>query len=552
MNESKEKLSEDAWQAARKVVLARDNFKCAECSVAQELHVHHLIPRHLGGGDAPSNLITLCSACHAVRHPNLQVSLSRRFIERWALRLARLFDVNKELPENSNQLSTALRILGKDSFIDGQLQIVLAALRGESLLVVRPTGSGKSLCFQIPAILSSHVTFVLTPLKALMQDQVVGLQRLKIPATYINSDLRQDEKTKRYELLKNNSLKLLYLTPERLDAEVVRDHDELEQLFETEPSYLVIDEAHCVDRWGDDFRPSYGKIHAHIAKMGAPPILAFTATAGIKAQKRIISAIGAPNARVIVSDIDRPNIALVRYETDSDIERFEITKNVVDSVEGKVMIFVPTKRVGEEVSAGLMSLGLSVPFYHGQLNAIDREFLLNRFTGRNDPEINVVICTNAFGMGLDIPNVRAVIHWMQPESIEDYLQEFGRAGRDRKPSTAIIFKSKNDDTGLRKFMAEKNLEAASKRGIDGGASYMRKLESINELDLIIRNRELCFRKQITSYFQTDIPQKISLTMRILEWLFSHKTKTKKANFCCDFCNPYEARKTLKIGVWAFS
>ena len=546
MNDVNEKLPMDTWQAVRKVVLARDNFKCAECGVAEELHVHHLVPRHLGGDDAANNLITLCSACHAVRHPNLQASLSRRFIERWALSLARLFDVDKELPENSDQLSLALRILGKDRFNEGQLQVVLAALRGESVLVVRPTGSGKSLCFQIPALLRSQVTFVLTPLKALMQDQVVGLQRLKIPASYINSDLRQDEKIARQDLINNNSLKLLYLTPERFDADVVRDPKEIDMLFQAHPSYLVIDEAHCVDRWGDDFRPSYGKIHQHIKKMGNPPILAFTATAGIKAQKRILTAIGAPNAKVIVSDIDRPNISLIRHEADTDFERFEIIKNVISSVVGKVMIFVPTKKVGDEVSTGLNATGISVPFYHGQLNPVDRQFLLNRFTGRNDPEVDVIICTNAFGMGLDIPNVRAVIHWMQPESIEDYLQEFGRAGRDRNPSTAIIFKTKKDDTGLRKFMAEKSLEMAQKRGIDGSASYKRKLESIAELDHLIRNRNRCFRKQITEYFQTDAQQKISFTMRIVEWLLSYKTKTKRASFCCDACNPEETRKALGI------
>lgn len=546
MNDVNEKLPMDTWQAVRKVVLARDNFKCAECGVAEELHVHHLVPRHLGGDDAANNLITLCSACHAVRHPNLQASLSRRFIERWALSLARLFDVDKELPENSDQLSLALRIMGKDRFNDGQLQVVLAALRGESVLVIRPTGSGKSLCFQIPALLSSHVTFVVTPLKPLMQDQVVGLQRLKIPASYINSDLKQDEKRKRYDLLRNNSLKFLYLTPERLDTDVVRDPKEIDFLFKAHPSYLVIDEAHCVDNWGDGFRPSYGKIHEHLLEMGNPPILAFTATAGIKAQKRILSSIGVPNARVIVSDVDRPNITLIRHEVDTDFERFEIIKNVISSVIGKVMIFVPTKNEGDKVSAGLQTIGLSVPFYHGKLNPVDREFLQNRFSGRNDPEIDVIICTNAFGMGLDIPNVRAVIHWMQPESIEDYLQEFGRAGRDRNPSTAIIFKTKKDDTGLRKFMAEKSLEMAKKRGIDGSASYKRKLESIAELDQMIRNRNRCFRKQITEYFQTDAQLKISFAMRIVEWLLSYKTKTKKASFCCDACNPEETRKALRI------
>ena len=546
MVELKASSTTNTWQFARQVVLARDNFRCAECDVTEHLHVHHLVPRHLGGDDSPANLITLCSGCHAVRHPNLQVSLSRRFIERWALSLARLLDVNRELPENSNQLSFALRIMGKQHFIDGQLQIILAALRGESLLVVRPTGSGKSLCFQIPALLSPRVTFVLTPLKALMQDQVAGLQRLKIPASFINSDLNKQEKAARYELLQQNALKLLYVTPERFDAEVVRDHNEIDLLCKAQPSFLVVDEAHCVDRWGDDFRPSYGRIHTQIEKMGSPPVLAFTATAGIKAQRRILAAIGKPNARIVVAEIDRPNIALIRHEPGSDKERFDITKGAIECADGKVMIFVPTKKVGEDVKTGLQRVGLSIPFYHSQLSSVDREFLLNRFTGRNEPKIDAIICTNAFGMGLDIPNVRLVIHWMQPESIEDYLQEFGRAGRDNKSSTALIFKTKNDDTGLRRFMAQKNLEQAKHSGVDGSTSYKRKLESIADLDAMIRNRRQCFRKQIIDYFQAGTPLKPSIAVRIVEWLLGRRLLVDKAAFCCDACNPEPARKFLKL------
>ena len=536
----------EAWQIARKLALSRDNFQCVECGIDEDLHVHHLIPRHLGGDDIPSNLITLCSGCHAVRHPNLQVSLSRRFIERWALALARLLDINRELPENSDRLSLALRIMGKQHFIDGQLQIVLAALRGESLLAVRPTGSGKSLCFQIPALLSPRVTFVITPLKALMQDQVAGLQRLKIPSSFINSDLNRAEKASRYELLQKNSLKLLYVTPERFDAEVVRDHREIDLLCMAKPSFLVVDEAHCVDRWGDDFRPSYGRIHEQLEKMGTPPVLGFTATAGIKAQRRILSAIGVPNARVVVTDIDRPNIALIRHEATSDMERFNITKRAIQNAEGKVMIFVPTKKVGEEVKTGLQRVGLSVPFYHGQMSSVDREFLLNQFTGRNDPVIDVIICTNAFGMGIDIPNVRVVIHWLQPESIEDFLQEFGRAGRDNKQSTALIFKSKNDDTGLRRYMAQKSLDQAVHKGIDGTASYRRKIESISELDGMIRNRKKCFRKQIIGYFQTSVSQRTSIAVRIIEWLLGRRNPVSKAAFCCDTCNPEAAKRFLNI------
>ncbi len=528
-------LTDLVWQNTRKVILERDGYKCVICGVSEGLHVHHLIPRHLGGTDEPANLITLCAACHASRHTNLQVSLSRRFIERWALRLAMLFDYDNELPKNTEHLALALRIMGKDRFRDGQLDIVLAALRRESLLAVLPTGSGKTLCFQLPALLTPGTAFVLSPLKALMSDQISDLQNLRIPATFINSDLNLAEKSARYNLLEKGVFKLLYVTPERFDVNVVYNKNDAIRLQRTKPSFLVVDEAHCVDRWGDDFRPAYGRIRALRADIGNPPTLAFTATAGTKAQRRILDAIGEPNARVIVAGVDRTNIALIRHETRSLAERSKITKNLVLSANGKVMIFVPTRRIGVEVYKALKRVGLDVPFYHSQLSSVDRDFLLHRFTGQIQPEIDTIICTNAFGMGIDIPNVRVVIHWVQPESVEDYLQEFGRAGRDGKPSIALIFKE-HEDTGVRRFMAQKTLEQASERGIDGKSAYTRKLDSIDELDRMIRNRKMCFRKQIIGYFQTGPQKKRSLAIRILEWFLGSRKRIQKAKFCCDACN----------------
>ena len=535
---------DQAWQNSRQVVLKRDNNRCIECHVSESLHVHHLIPRHLGGTDDPANLITLCAGCHAARHPTLQASLSRRLLERWALKFARLFDYNGELPENTEQLSLALRIMGKDRFLDGQLDIILSALRGETILVVRPTGSGKTLCFQLPALLRPGTSYILSPLKALMADQISNLQKLKIPATFINSDLNQVEKAERYKLLEQHALKLLYVTPERFDAAVVKDTNEIVRLQRVRPSFLVIDEAHCVDRWGNDFRPSYGRIHELRAGLGNPPTLAFTATAGLKAQQRIIKAIGAPNARVMVSDVDRPNIALIRHETSSMEERCQITQNLIETANGKVMIFVPTMKEGEKAKKALAARDLNVPFYHSKLSKINREFLFGQFTGRLQPKVDALICTNAFGMGIDIPNVRVVIHWTQPESVEDYLQEFGRAGRDGKPAIALIFKSEGD-TGLRQFMAKKTLEQATRDDIDGSAAYNRKLENIEELNRMIYKRGKCFRKQIINYFKPGIAPKRSITIRILECLLGSSQRVSHAAFCCDACNADAAQRITK-------
>src|SRR5579862_1811965 len=297
------------WQETRKIVLSRDNSRCVSCGeVCQrgEADVHHLVPRSLGGSDEASNLVTLCDGCHGTHHPNLQASLSRRFIERWAMRLAKWLDRQRELPEATPNLGGALRFLGLEKFRENQLEVVLAALNGESVLLVSPTGSGKTLCFQLPTLLRSGTAFVISPLKALMSDQVSGLQKKKIPGSFINGDLGPDEKRMRYELLEHHALKFLYCTPERFDTNMVRA-EEVQRISRAKPSFLVVDEAHCIDRWGGDFRPNYSRLGAVKQLLGNPPVLAFTATAGIKSQNRILQSLGITNARVVVSGVDRPN-----------------------------------------------------------------------------------------------------------------------------------------------------------------------------------------------------------------------------------------------------
>ena len=312
---------EQGWQRVREQVLGRDSHSCQDRSGTPcegELHVHHLIPRAVGGADEASNCIALCRAHHAARHPTLQVSLSRRIVERWALRLSHWLDFSGELPAETRALSAAMHLFGISRFKPGQLEVVLAALRGESVLVVRPTGSGKSLCFQLPAILSAPpFTLVLSPLKALMSDQVEGLHRRQLPATFINADVTGDERKARYELLDQGALSLLYVAPERFDPNMA-NRKEAARLAEKPPRFLVVDEAHLVDRWGHDFRPSYGQIASLRKQFGDPPVLAFTATAGARTQERIIDSLGVPDARVVVSDANRPNIALCRLREPSD------------------------------------------------------------------------------------------------------------------------------------------------------------------------------------------------------------------------------------------
>src|SRR5207248_5423014 len=196
---------------------------------------------------------------------------------------------------------------------------------------------------------------------ALMSEQVADLQMKKVPATFINGDLGPQEKEIRYQLLRDGSIKFLYCTPERFDPRVVRQA-ELNEIMRARPAYLVIDEAHCIDRWGKDFRPNYGRLGAVRQALGNPPLLAFTATAGRKSQRRILESLGIPEARVVVTGVNRPNIKFVRLDGLKDEARYPLIMNLLKvTPSGRVMLFVPTVKTGRQLQDGLRSLGLEGP-----------------------------------------------------------------------------------------------------------------------------------------------------------------------------------------------
>ena len=561
---SAERVDGVAWRSARETALSRDGYCCVDCGadVRAELDVHHRIPRSAGGTDGPGNLVTLCDGCHAVRHPNLQVSLSRQVIERWALRVARWLDLQGEFPESTAALSAALRLFGKDRLREGQLDAVLAALRGEDVLVVRPTGSGKTLCFQLPAVMRSGTTFVISPLKALMKDQVAVLQSQKLPGTFINGDLGPDEKRLRYDLLDKGAWKFLYCAPERFGLKVRAA--EAARIKTARPTFLVVDEAHCIDRWGDDFRPDYSRIREIRRDLGDPPLLAFTATAGAAMQDRILESLGCPEARRLVTGADRPNIALIRHHLPYDARRTEPEKERVQMAvraeliahlirqlpDGKAMVFVPTVRIGERLQAALAAGGVELPFFHANLGtANQRDLIVGRFTGRLEPELRAVICTNAFGMGIDVPDVRLVINWQHPASVEDYLQEFGRAGRDGKPAVAVVLTSGGQDASLLRWMADKSIDAALTEGrLDAKRAQERKDAKRARIDAVHRlvtDRGRCFRRLLlTELGATTDRTRRSLARRLIERVFSEQRRVAKASFCCDYCNDADAARYI--------
>ena len=525
-----------SWEQIRNAVLSRDVFTCRQCATrfpASELDVHHLIPRKQGGADDPGNLITLCDGCHAARHPALQVGLARRMLERWALRLARLVDSQKLVPDTAEDLRDVLAALSVPRLREGQLEPILAALRGESLIVIRPTGSGKSLCFQVPALARNGTALVISPLKALMSDQVAGLQAKKIPATFVNSSLGPDEKEARYALLEQGVFKLLYCAPERFNERLVRP-EEVERASRLRPSLLIVDEAHCIDRWGKAFRPDYGRLGELRQRLGNPPVLAFTATAGPSAQDRILTSLGAPEASRFVSDVDRPNISLVRLRTKSNLNGKELNPERARAIaamlgglrDGKAMIFVPTVKIGERLQAQLGREGHDLPFYHSRMGSQnERDVILGRFTGLLDPPLQAVICTNAFGMGIDVPDVRLVVHWQHPASVEDYLQEYGRAGRDGRPALAVLFTNprSQDDLFLLDFMAERTVENSD--AVDGEALLDMKRESRRMNDIALGAR--CFRKSLREAMLGE-RQKRPWSIRILDRVFPNGSGSSAA------------------------
>ncbi len=530
----------DHWRQVRAIVLARDDRRCRECGVlcpAGEADVHHLIPRASGGLDEPANLITLCDGCHAARHPNLQAGLARRTIERWGLRFAKWLDRRGDITGVDESLGTVLRVLGVSRLRPNQLEVILSALRRESVLFVSATGSGKSLCFQAPILLSPGHGLVISPLKALMNQQVSGLQRRHIPATFINGDLGPAEKKLRYGLLRDHAVKFLFCTPERFDPGMVRQV-EIEEIRRAKPSYFVVDEAHCIDSWGKDFRPNYGELGSVRSAFGQPPVLAFTATAGVESQKRILQSLGIADARVVVSGVNRPNIAIARLNDVEDKRRYAVIADLLRLMpSGRAMLFVPTVKVGQKLHEGLRSVSVDLPFFHSKLGtANDRDVLLGRFAGRLEPAAPAVICTSAFGMGLDLPDVRLVVHWQCPASVEDYLQEFGRAGRDGQPSVALLFTGPGD-ARLLTFMADKTVESSKLDPEGGEAARQARYHRIDQMVKRAEARHMCFRYAILRYFEEERPvYPKPLSVRIVEWLFSRGNRSVRAVGCCDKCD----------------
>jgi ATP-dependent DNA helicase RecQ len=342
-------------------------------------------------------------------------------------------------------------IFGIQQLRDGQQRVIDSVLDGKDTLAIMPTGSGKSLCYQIPARILEGMTIVVSPLISLMKDQLEKLEQMGIRAVQVNSSLSAEEERGSLAAIRENRCEIVFCTPERLVmAEFV------EVLKEVKTALVVVDEAHCISQWGHDFRPAYLEMAGAIEALGRPPVLALTATATEDVVDDIGRQLGRPRMNVINTGVYRPNLHYRVLQVTNPEEKLREALRLVRETEGKGIVYAATVKCAEEIHHLLQEQGESVTIYHGKLHAAERKDNQDLFM--ND-ERRVMVATNAFGMGIDKPDTRFVIHLQIPANLEAYYQESGRAGRDGKDAECTLL-FLQDDKRVQQFFLVKHYPTA--------------------------------------------------------------------------------------------
>ncbi len=341
--------------------------------------------------------------------------------------------------------SIAEETFGFDTLRAGQEQAIRAALEGKDTLAIMPTGSGKSAIYQIVGLINDHTTIVVSPLIALQQDQVESINDLDAGcAAELNSTLNESERQEIFERLQRKEIAFLFVAPEQFSND-----ETMAALSAAGPSLFVVDEAHCISEWGHDFRPDYLHLGRVIDRLGHPTIIALSATAAPPVRSEIIERLEMREPAVVVLGFDRPNIHLAVETFRSEEDKRAALLDRIESSPRPGIVYAATRNDTEELSEALIERGIKAVPYHAGLNASDREAIQSGFM---DDEIEVVVATIAFGMGIDKPNVRFVFHHDVSDSLDSYYQEIGRGGRDGERADAILFYVP-EDLNLRRFQA---------------------------------------------------------------------------------------------------
>lgn len=395
-----------------------------------------------------------------------------------------------------DKYSVLKQIFGHDTFREGQEGLIDELLNGHDVLGVMPTGAGKSICFQIPALLLDGVTLVISPLISLMKDQVMALKASGVAAAYINSSLTPGQQAEAIRRASNGAYKVIYVAPERLEMPSF-----IHFAQQTPVSLLAVDEAHCVSQWGHDFRPSYLHIAEFVNRLPVrPPVAAFTATATRQVRTDIIRLLHLEEPYCLTTGFNRPNL---HFSNVKPTDKFNMLLSFLSEMDGDCgIVYCNTRKTVEDVTLRLLEEGYSATRYHAGLSDAERHENQNAF---QFDQAKIMVATNAFGMGIDKSNVRFVVHYNMPRNLESYYQEAGRAGRDGQPAECLLLYS-GQDVITGKWMIEHNDENSELSPQQRETLMKLDLEKLKQMTYYATSKR-CLRQFILRYFgEQDVEQ----------------------------------------------